>query len=40
MVRVAAEKLPDTVRLPVGQTQDAVQGLFRPNERFALAGGP
>jgi hypothetical protein len=28
MVRVAAEQLPDTARLPVGQTKGAVKGLF------------
>jgi len=28
MVRVAAEQLPDTLRFPVGQTEDAVQGLL------------
>src|SRR6185437_14253559 len=28
MVRVTAEQLPDTVRLPVGQTKGAVQGLL------------
>jgi hypothetical protein len=28
VVRVAAEQLPDTLRFPVGQTEDAVQGLL------------
>ena len=28
MVRVAAEKLPDAIRLPVRQTQSAVQWLI------------
>jgi hypothetical protein len=27
MVRVAAEQLPDTLRLPVGQTEGAVERL-------------
>jgi hypothetical protein len=27
MVRVAPEQLPDTVRLPVGETEGAVKGL-------------
>jgi hypothetical protein len=29
VVRIAAEELPDTVRLPVGETERAVQLLFR-----------
>jgi hypothetical protein len=28
MVRIAAEELPDTLRFPVGQTEDSVQGLL------------
>ena len=28
MVRVSAEQLPDTARLPVGQTEGAVEVLF------------
>jgi hypothetical protein len=40
VVRVSAEQLPDTVRFPVGETKDAVEGLILPNERLALGGGP
>ena len=28
VVRLSAEQLPDTVRFPVGQTKDAVDGLM------------
>jgi hypothetical protein len=29
VVRVAAEKLPDSIRLPVGETEGAMERLFR-----------
>jgi len=40
MVRVAAEKLPDTLRFPVGQTEGAVQRRLGGQFRQAIQSSP
>jgi hypothetical protein len=40
VVRVAAEQLPDTVRLPVRQTKGAVEGLMSGQLRQVIQCNP